>query len=142
MLPTICRRSQFKLFRNSWHINFAICSIRCLWYQIEMKKNRQLCSHVFTNFACFVTLFLLNEWRFITCYFPIGGACCMKPRLNLSSIWRNFEITDEKKFRLVQGEKHPLFKRRLVFRLLYSERTIEALNLSGKIYREHGDYAT
>ena len=43
---------------------------------------------------------------------------------------------------LVQGKKHPLFKRRLVFRLLYSERTIAALNLSGKIYREHGDHAT
>ena len=46
-----------------------------------------------------------------------------------------------KKF-LVQSKKHPLFKRRLVFRLIYSERTIAALNLAGKIYRELGDLAT
>ena len=62
----------------------------------DEKKTRQLCSHVFTNFARFVTLFLLNEWCFITYYFPVGGAGCSKPQLNLSSIWRNFEITDVK----------------------------------------------
>ena len=61
-----------------------------------MKKTRQACSHVFTNFARFVMRFLLNEWRFITSYVPIGGAGCSKPRLNLSSIWRNFEMTDVK----------------------------------------------